>query len=278
VIKLNASAPSHEVVHHPGGAGAESLPDGSKNRPAVENHGTEPVTRPDRRELLRLWQEKWEALQRCRIREEKLADAGLPILPLIPLRVRLCHEALAAATKLRRMEAQELLERFAAAEQPTQVPRRGDDGESLPENPLVGTSNDPPGADAAANGPIVMMRSLFMHTWDAIEHCHIGEKLAVGKGLSVGVFADAQIKLALLMTAIADEMRRCDAQAFFIECAAASEGSPPASLSDAAKRALRGTLEQFSAKDRKVLRQIWDRARPNETLVFRGGSRLKVFL
>jgi hypothetical protein len=39
----------------------------------------------------------------------------------------------------------------------------------------------------------------------------------------------------------------------------------PAPLSDAAKQALKEILQQFSPKDRGVLRQLLDRARPAET-------------
>jgi hypothetical protein len=38
----------------------------------------------------------------------------------------------------------------------------------------------------------------------------------------------------------------------------------PAPLSDAAKQALKGILQQFSPKDRRVLRQLLDGARPAE--------------
>jgi hypothetical protein len=247
----------------------------TKKRPAVEDHVTEAKTKPGRTELLRLWQDKWEALECCRIREEELTDAGLLVQPLIPTRARVSSECVAIIRELRRMAAQELLKQNTVVGQSSaQVPRDEDGGKDRPEHSVSDGSNKVPAVEIVTTDPMTMLRGLFLHSWEALERCRFGEELLHEKGLPTHCLAAARAQLGKVMHAILAEDRRNDAQAFFIKYVVGSEASPAEPLSEAAKQALKGILQQLSPKDRRVLRQLLDRARPAETSFVKGGAKL----
>jgi len=217
-------------------------------------------------ELLRLWQEKWEALECCHVREEELAAAGLLVQPLIPTRVRISYECLAIIRELRRIAVQQLLKQNTVVGQSsTQVPRDEDDGEDRPEDPLVDVSNRAPAVGIVTTDPVTMLRGLLLHNLEALNRCLLGAELLHEKGLPTHCLAAAGAQLSKVMCAFLTEDRRHDAQAFFIKHVVGNEASPPEPLSNAAKRALKGILQQFSPKDRRMLCQLLDCARPAET-------------
>jgi hypothetical protein len=232
------------------GPAENPLPDGTKKRPAVEDNVTEPATKPGRTELQRLWQEKWEELENCRIREEELADAGLLVQPLIPTRVRLSYECLAIIRELQRIAVQRLLKQSTLVGQPSaQVPGDEDDGTA---------------GEIVTTDPMTTLCGLIIHSWEALELCRVGEELLDEKGLPTHCLAAARAQLGKVMDAFMREHLRNEAQAFFIKHVVGSEGCPAAPLSDATKQALKAILQQFSPRDRRVLRQLLDRARPAE--------------
>jgi len=241
------------------------------------DHVPEPAKKPDRTELLRLSEKKWEELEECRIREEELADAGLLVHPLIPRRVRLSYEYLAIITELRRMAAQQLLEQNTVAGQSsTQVACGEGKGENRSKKPLVDVSSKAPAVETTTTDPITMSRGLIQHTWEALERCRFGEELLDEKGLPTLCLAHPLAQLSRAMVAFVREDQRIDEQAFFVKHVVGGEGSPPAALSDTAKTAMKVILQQFALRDRRVLRQLLDRARPAETSSSAEGSAMPI--
>jgi len=247
---------------------AENPLPGGKKQPSVKD-----AEKLGRTELLRLWKEKWEALECCRVREEELADAGLLVQPLIPTRVRVSYECLAIICELRRIVPQQLLKQNTVVGQSSaQAPRDEDGGEDRPKHSVLDVSNKVPAVEIVTTDPTKMLRGLFEHSWAALERCRFGEELLHAKGLPTHCLVAARAQLGKVLLAILREDRRSDAQAFFMKHVVGSEGCPPAPLSDAAKQALKEMLQQFSPKDRSVLRQLLDRARPVETSSSAEGS------
>jgi len=255
-----------------GGRVGNPFQGGTNKRPAVEDHVTAPAKKVDRTELLRLWQDKWEALECCRIREEELADAGLLVHPLILARVRLSRQGLAVITELRRMTLQELLKQVATVQQSTaQAPQQRQDGGDRPGNPLSDSSNKSPTVSIITDALKELdwtkrtFQGLCLHSWEALYRCHIGEELLGEKGLPLHCLAAPHAQLSTVMMAFIREQQRSETLAFFIRHVVGSGGSPPAPPSAAARQMLKGVLRECSPKDRGVLRQILDRVRPAET-------------
>jgi hypothetical protein len=202
-------------------------------------------TKRDRTELLRLLQDRWEALESCRIRAEELADAGLPVHSLIPMRLRLTSESLAIVTELRRMEAEELLKQNTAVAQFTgQVPCEKDDFKFVTDT-------------VKELDRTTILAALCLHNWDAVELCDIAEQELADKGLPAHALFLAKTRLIAKLVEILTEWRRSDAQLRFKQLCS-DEGLSSEARSDAAKFA-KEILKGFSPKHRKVLRQILDR-------------------
>jgi len=172
------------------------LPDGTKKQLGVDDH-VAASKKPDRTELLRLLEDKWEALGRCSIRENELADVGLPVHPLIPKRVRLSRESLAILTKLRRLVRQELREQSAAIKEFTSP-------NGLDKTPSVESATD----KVKKLDLITKLRRLVLHNWDALERCRISEEILADKGLPGTALITARVQLTLAMVAILVEERR----------------------------------------------------------------------
>lgn len=239
---------------------AENSSPGGKKQCSVKD-----AEKLGRTELLRLWQEKWEALEDCRIREEELADAGLLVQPLIPTRARRSRECMEIIRELRRIAAQRLLKQNTVVGQSSaQVPSDEDDGKDRPEHSVLDVSNKVPAVEIVTTDPVTMLWGLLGHSWEALERCRFGEELLHEKGLPPHCLTALRAQLGNVMCGFFTELLRNDVQAFFIKHVVGSEASPAAPLSDEAKQALKEILHHFSPKDRRVLRQLLDRARPSE--------------
>lgn len=255
------------------GRAENPLPDSQKKRHRVEDHVTEPATKPDRTELLRVWHEKWEAIEDCRVREEQLAYAGLLVQPLIAARVRLSYECLAIIRELKGIALQRLLKQTTdVGQSDAQVQRDEDDAKGGPEHWVLDVSNRVPAVKFITTDPSSMLWGLLLHSWAALERCRWGEELLHAKGLPTHCLVAARARLVKVMCALLTEDRRNDAQALFIKYVVRTEASPAEPLPDAAKQALKELLQQFPSKDRRMLRQLLHRARPSETSSSAEGS------
>lgn len=235
------------------------------NKGLVEDHVPEGVKKLDRTVMLqRLFEHNWEALERCRIVEEDLAEKDLPPHALIPARVQLTKKQLKIVIELRRNEAEELLKQKADERFTAVVSRnKGDAGDQLenrlPDGPGKRSVEDHVTEGVKKLDRRVMLQALFVHNWDALERCRVTEEELVDNGLPVQVLVHATARLFVVQVGILTEWGRNDTQEFLKQKVMGSEGFPPPPLSDSAKQVLKQILQEFSPEDRRVLRQILDR-------------------
>jgi hypothetical protein len=198
-------------------------------------------------ELLRLWEDKSEALMYCRLREDELAAADLPAQFLIPVKIRLIRKSVAIVVELRRIAAQEFLNNV------TSFPR-----EPAQEKTAL---KDPENIGTGRNGDRrTMLIGLSYHAWSAMQFCRTTEEELAHIGILSSRLVRFTWQLARSLLAVFSELQRGDAQEFLEQHIVKQKRFSSAVSSAVSREALNGILRQFSARDRKVLREMLDRS------------------